>query len=186
VASAASSAARRRTRPPAQGTRVPQQARGGSPEGAVALADDESDPPGRVARLSYANGAVSLQPAGVEDWADAVRRHRPRTASLVPAALRMVLDADLDPDPCDLQWARNLVGRIKGFGRVSPVQTREISPPGHRSPTSAGFGPVGHGVLRIVICAGATNWDANAATKRKVPIRIFTPSPPSLYCTTRV
>jgi hypothetical protein len=37
----------------------------------VALADDESDPPGRVARLSYANGAVSLQPAGVEDWADA-------------------------------------------------------------------------------------------------------------------
>src|SRR6185312_13829810 len=41
----------------------------------VALADDEagppgSDPPGRVARLSYANGSVSLQPAGVEDWAD--------------------------------------------------------------------------------------------------------------------
>jgi hypothetical protein len=37
----------------------------------VALADDESDPPGRVARLSYTNGSVSLQPAGVEDWADA-------------------------------------------------------------------------------------------------------------------
>jgi FecR protein len=37
----------------------------------VALADDESDPPGRVARLSYADGAVSLQPAGVDDWADA-------------------------------------------------------------------------------------------------------------------
>jgi FecR protein len=37
----------------------------------VALADDESDPPGRVARLSYVNGSVSLQPAGVEDWADA-------------------------------------------------------------------------------------------------------------------
>src|SRR3954471_20316921 len=37
----------------------------------VALADDESDPPGRVARLSYADGSVSLQPAGVEDWADA-------------------------------------------------------------------------------------------------------------------
>src|SRR5882757_6178410 len=31
----------------------------------IALADDESDPPGRVARLSYANGAVSMQPAGV-------------------------------------------------------------------------------------------------------------------------
>jgi hypothetical protein len=37
----------------------------------IALADDESDPPGRVARLSYTNGSVSLQPAGVEDWADA-------------------------------------------------------------------------------------------------------------------
>jgi long-chain acyl-CoA synthetase len=32
----------------------------------------------------------------VDDWIDAVRRHRPRTVSLVPAALRMVLDADLD------------------------------------------------------------------------------------------
>ncbi|HEY1669499.1 MAG TPA: RNA polymerase sigma factor [Trebonia sp.] len=40
VASAASSAARRRTRPPAQGARIPQQARGGSSEGSVALADD--------------------------------------------------------------------------------------------------------------------------------------------------
>lgn len=37
----------------------------------VALADDESDPPGRVARLSYTDGSVSLQPAGVDDWADA-------------------------------------------------------------------------------------------------------------------
>jgi acyl-CoA synthetase (AMP-forming)/AMP-acid ligase II len=32
----------------------------------------------------------------VDDWIDAVRRHRPKTVSLVPAALRMVLDADLD------------------------------------------------------------------------------------------
>ncbi|ROO85165.1 acyl-CoA synthetase (AMP-forming)/AMP-acid ligase II [Actinocorallia herbida] len=31
----------------------------------------------------------------VTSWAAAVRRHRPRTASLVPAALRMVLDSDL-------------------------------------------------------------------------------------------
>ncbi len=33
----------------------------------------------------------------VDAWLDAVRRHRPRTTSLVPTALRMVLDADLDP-----------------------------------------------------------------------------------------
>jgi acyl-CoA synthetase (AMP-forming)/AMP-acid ligase II len=32
----------------------------------------------------------------VDEWIDAVRRHRPRTVSLVPAALRMVLEADLD------------------------------------------------------------------------------------------
>jgi acyl-CoA synthetase (AMP-forming)/AMP-acid ligase II len=32
----------------------------------------------------------------VDEWIDAVRRHHPRTVSLVPAALRMVLDADLD------------------------------------------------------------------------------------------
>jgi acyl-CoA synthetase (AMP-forming)/AMP-acid ligase II len=43
----------------------------------------------------------------VEGWADAVRRHRPATASLVPAALRMVLDADLDP--ADLSSIRSVV-----------------------------------------------------------------------------
>src|SRR5437879_13060853 len=37
----------------------------------VAMAD-ETDPPGRVARLSYTQGTVSLQPAGVQDWAAAV------------------------------------------------------------------------------------------------------------------
>jgi long-chain acyl-CoA synthetase len=31
----------------------------------------------------------------VEGWLDVVRRHRPKVSSLVPAALRMVLDADL-------------------------------------------------------------------------------------------
>ena len=33
----------------------------------------------------------------VDGWLDAVRRHRPKTVSLVPAALRMVLEADVDP-----------------------------------------------------------------------------------------
>lgn len=33
----------------------------------------------------------------VDAWLDAVRRHRPQTVSLVPAALRMVLEAELDP-----------------------------------------------------------------------------------------
>jgi acyl-CoA synthetase (AMP-forming)/AMP-acid ligase II len=33
----------------------------------------------------------------LDPWVDAVRRHRPATVSLVPAALRTVLEADLDP-----------------------------------------------------------------------------------------
>ena len=43
----------------------------------------------------------------VDTWADAVRRHRPRTVSLVPSALRMVLDADLDP--ADLASVRSVI-----------------------------------------------------------------------------
>ena len=37
----------------------------------------------------------------VDGWADAVRRHRPKTVSLVPTALRMVLDADVEDDLLD-------------------------------------------------------------------------------------
>jgi acyl-CoA synthetase (AMP-forming)/AMP-acid ligase II len=43
----------------------------------------------------------------VEGWVDGVRRHRPATASLVPTALRMVLEAD--PDPDDLSSLRSVV-----------------------------------------------------------------------------
>ncbi len=44
----------------------------------IARADD-GDPPGVAARLSYVDGAVSMQPAGVEQWADAVL-NRPFTS----------------------------------------------------------------------------------------------------------
>jgi hypothetical protein len=43
----------------------------------VALAD-AADPPGRVARLSYTQGSVSLEPAGVQDWT-AATVNRPLT-----------------------------------------------------------------------------------------------------------
>src|ERR1700742_1320240 len=46
----------------------------------VALADDATDPPGRVARLSYVQGSVSLQPAGQDDWVGA-EPNRPITTS---------------------------------------------------------------------------------------------------------
>src|SRR5436853_2449840 len=44
---------------------------------AAALADD---PPGRVARLQYMSGEVSLQPGGVNDWVPAVL-NRPLTTA---------------------------------------------------------------------------------------------------------
>ena len=37
-----------------------------------AVADDDDDPPSRVARLSYTHGAVSFNPAGTDDWVSAV------------------------------------------------------------------------------------------------------------------
>ena len=43
----------------------------------------------------------------VDAWTDAVRRHRPATASLVPTALRMVLESDVDPD--DLSSLRSVI-----------------------------------------------------------------------------
>lgn len=43
----------------------------------------------------------------VDEWVDAVRRHRPATVSLVPAALRMVLEAELDP--ADLSSLRSVI-----------------------------------------------------------------------------
>jgi acyl-CoA synthetase (AMP-forming)/AMP-acid ligase II len=48
-----------------------------------------------------------LERFSVDAWVDAVRRHRPRTASLVPAALRMVLEAELDP--AELSSLRSVV-----------------------------------------------------------------------------
>ncbi len=51
----------------------------------------------------------------LDDWVDAVRRHRPNTVSLVPTALRMVLDADLDPQ--DLSSVRSV---ISGTAPLSP------------------------------------------------------------------
>ena len=51
----------------------------------------------------------------VGGWLDAVRRHRPQTVSLVPAALRMVLEADVDL--ADLRSVRSVVS---GTAPLSP------------------------------------------------------------------
>ena len=44
----------------------------------VRAAADDDDPPARAARLSYSSGAVSFEPAGTDDWVDAVV-NRPMT-----------------------------------------------------------------------------------------------------------
>lgn len=41
---------------------------------------------------------VMLEKFRVSEWTDAVRTYRPRVASIVPAALRAVLDANVDPE----------------------------------------------------------------------------------------
>jgi hypothetical protein len=43
-----------------------------------AVAQDQDDPPGRVARLGYMQGSVSFQPAGENEWVEAAP-NRPMT-----------------------------------------------------------------------------------------------------------
>ncbi|HUI62626.1 MAG TPA: DUF6600 domain-containing protein [Steroidobacteraceae bacterium] len=46
--------------------------------GVSPLMAQDADPPGRVARLSFTQGAVSIEPAGMQDWAEATL-NRPLT-----------------------------------------------------------------------------------------------------------
>jgi acyl-CoA synthetase (AMP-forming)/AMP-acid ligase II len=65
--------------------------------------------------VADARSFVLLERFDVDRWADAVRRYRPGAASLVPAALRMVLHADLPRE--DLQSIRAVVS---GTAPLSP------------------------------------------------------------------
>ncbi len=51
--------------------------------------------------ITEARPFVLLDRFDLDKWADAVRRHRPRAVSLVPAALRMVLHSDLRREDLD-------------------------------------------------------------------------------------
>ena len=65
---------------------------------AAPLFAEEGDPPGRVARLSYLNGHVSLQPSGEDQWTDA------STNYVVTTGDRVYTDqgsrAELEVGPC--------------------------------------------------------------------------------------
>ena len=51
-----------------------------------------------IGALSAGRRIVLMSKFVLEPWVSAVERHRPRAASLVPAALRAVLDADVPPE----------------------------------------------------------------------------------------
>ncbi len=59
---------------------------------------------------------VLLDRFDLDRWADAVRRHRPRAVSLVPAALRMVLHSDLAPRG-SREHPRSHIGHRAAVGR---------------------------------------------------------------------
>jgi acyl-CoA synthetase (AMP-forming)/AMP-acid ligase II len=53
----------------------------------------------RVVQAVLDGRRIALLPRfTVEGWADAVRRHHPKTVSLVPTAMRMVLESDVEDD----------------------------------------------------------------------------------------
>jgi long-chain acyl-CoA synthetase len=53
---------------------------------------------GLLLALYQARPMVLVEKFVAEEWADAIRRYQPRSASLVPAMIRMILDAGIPPD----------------------------------------------------------------------------------------
>ena len=110
----------------------------------LAVAQDQADPPSRVARLQFMEGSVSLQPGGVDDWVDA-NLNRPLTTadriwtdrdsraelSLASAALRLgsetsVTITNLDDDTAQIeldQGVLNLSVRYLHEGEIVEVDT---------------------------------------------------------------
>jgi hypothetical protein len=110
----------------------------------LAVAQDQADPPSRVARLQFMEGLVSLQPGGVDDWVDA-NLNRPLTTadriwtdrdsraelSLASAALRLgsetsVTIVNLDDNTAQIeldQGVLNLSVRYLHEGEIVEVDT---------------------------------------------------------------
>ncbi|UNU42891.1 long-chain fatty acid--CoA ligase [Sphingopyxis sp. YF1] len=70
---------------------------------------------GCIGALMAGRKIALLEKFSVDAWVDAVRRHRPAVASAVPSAVRMLLDADVDP--ADLSSLKSL---ISGTAPLSP------------------------------------------------------------------
>lgn len=70
---------------------------------------------GCIAALMAGRKIALLEKFTVESWVDTVRRNRPRVAGAVPSALRMLLEADVDP--ADLS---SLTALISGTAPLDP------------------------------------------------------------------
>src|SRR6266853_1468767 len=90
-----------------------------------ARADEEKDPPTRVARISYVDGSVSLQPGGEGDWG-AAARNRPMT---IGDKIWVDKDAraELQAGPASIHLGSMTV--IRGEGEVTAGgKTYEVHP----------------------------------------------------------
>ena len=107
----------------------------------------------------------------VDGWVDAVRRHRPKTASLVPAALRMVLEADLDPDEL-----RSLRSVVSGTAPLSPDDADAFTA-GTASPCSCTYAATefGGGVAGWNLADHQQFWTAKRGQRRPGPRRLRAP-----------
>ncbi|MDO9363481.1 MAG: AMP-binding protein [Sphingopyxis sp.] len=70
---------------------------------------------GCIGALAAGRKIALLEKFSVEDWVSAVKRNRPAVAPAVPSAVRMLLDADVDP--ADLSSLRSI---ISGTAPLSP------------------------------------------------------------------
>ncbi len=74
--------------------------------------------------IAEARPFVLLERFELDRWADAVRRHRPRTVSLVPAALRMVLHSALTREDLEQHSRRHVWHRPPFRGRRRRLPAR--------------------------------------------------------------
>ena len=121
-----------------------------------ASAQDQDDPPGRVARLGYLQGSVSFQPAGETDWVGAVPNRPLSTGDqlwtdqdsraevqLGSAVIRLAPNTgfsflNLDDDTAQIQLTSGSIsvtvrrlGEEDDFEIDTPNQAFTISQPGH-------------------------------------------------------
>ena len=107
------------------GSPTPTEVRSGRRDRQLAAGAPRRRVPGAAVRRRGRPFAL-LERFDLDGWADAVRSHRPRAVSLVPAALRMVLHSDLDPRG-PRRHPRRHVGHRAAFAPTTPTPSARSS-----------------------------------------------------------